>query len=70
MGWHVHGMAGFDRERTIAELKVPAGYHVEAAYAIGRIGDPATLPENLRGREHPSLRRPLAELAFEGAFRS
>ncbi len=36
--------------------------------AIGRPGDPALLPEKLRAREVPSLRRPLAETAFEGGF--
>ena len=68
MGWHVHGMVGFDKERAFAELNVPAGYRVEAAYAVGRLGAPAVLPEPLRGRERPSLRTPLAELAFEGSF--
>jgi len=70
MGWHVHGMAGFDREHAFAELNVPVGYRVEAAYAVGRLGDPAGLPENLRDRERPNSRTPLAELAFEGSFRA
>ena len=70
MGWHVHGMVGFDKERAFAELNVPVGYRVETAYAIGRLGDPAGLPENLRGREHPNTRTLLAELAFEGSFRA
>ena len=69
MGWHVHGMIGFDRDGAFAELNVPAGHRVEAAYAVGRLGDPAQLPEGLREREHPNSRTPLAELAFEGSFR-
>ncbi len=69
MGWYVHGMIGFDRDRAFAELDVPVGYRVEAAYAVGRPGDPASLPEGLRDREHPNSRTPLAELAFEGSFR-
>ena len=68
MGWFVHGMVGFDMDRAFAELNVPVGHRVEAAYAIGRRGDPATLPEGLRAREAPSDRRPLRELAFEGSF--
>ncbi len=68
MGWHVHGMVGFDMDRAFAELNVPTGYRVEAAYAVGRKGDPAQLPEPLRSREMPNDRKPLAELAFEGAF--
>lgn len=68
MGWHVHGMIGFDSERAFAELNVPVGYRVEAAYAVGRLGDPASLPEALRDRERPSARVPLADLAVEGSF--
>ena len=68
MGWHVHGMVGFDMERAFAELNVPQGHRVEAAYAIGRLGDKSRLPEALQARETPNTRRPLAELAFEGAF--
>ena len=68
MGWQAHGMVGFDRERAFAELRVPQGYRVEAAYAVGRLGDPAQLPEALRAREAPNGRRPLAEIALEGGF--
>ncbi len=68
MGYYVHGMVGFDMERTFADLNVPQGYRVEAAYAIGRIGDKSTLPEMLQSREAPSPRKPLAEIAFEGGF--
>ena len=68
MGWHVHGMVGFDIERAFAELNVPQGHRVEAAYAIGRIGDKSKLPEALQARETPSPRRPIAEIAFEGGF--
>ena len=66
MGWQAHGMVGFDRERAFAELRVPQGYRVEAAYAVGRVGDPAQLPEALRAREAPNGRRPLAEIALAG----
>ena len=69
MDWHVHGMVGFDKERAFADLDVPKGYAVEAVFAVGRLGDPSSLPEALRAREAPSPRRPLAELAFEGVFR-
>ena len=68
MGWHVHGMVGFDRDRAFADLNVPAGHRVEAVYAVGRLGDPSTLPEPLRAREHLNGRQPLTQLAFEGTF--
>ena len=41
-------------------------FHIEAAVAIGRIGDPAQLPEALRAREIPSSRHPLEDIAFCG----
>jgi len=68
MGWQAHGMVGFDMERAFTELNVPQGYRVEAAYAVGRPGDKAMLPEGLQGREQPSPRAALAEIALEGGF--
>ena len=68
MGWHVHGMVGFDMQRAFAELGVPQGYRVEAAYAVGRLGDKSKLPEALQARETPSDRRPLSEVTLEGGF--
>ena len=68
MGWHTHGMVGFDIPRAFAELGFPAGYRVEMALAIGKQGDKSTLPEFLQGREEPSGRKPLSESVFEGKF--
>ncbi len=68
-GWYTHGMVGFDMERAFAELDVPQGYRVEAAIALGRLGDKSTLPEYLQGRETPSDRQPLAAMAMEGGFK-
>ena len=68
MGWHAHGMVGFDMDRAFAELHVPKGYRVEAAYAIGKLGDKSKLSEALQAREQPSPRLPLSEVAFEGGF--
>jgi len=67
-GWATHAMTGFDRDRAVVDLNVPAGYRVEAAVAIGRQGNPSSLPENLAAREKPNDRRPLAELIHEGGF--
>ncbi len=68
MGWQAHGMVGFDMDRAFADLNVPQGHRVEAAYAIGRPGDKAMLPEALQARETPSPRVPLSQMAFEGGF--
>lgn len=67
MGLHMHGMAGFDRERTRQELGVPDDYEVVAAVAVGYLGSLESLPKDLKERElAPRQRKPLSELAFEG----
>jgi nitroreductase len=68
MGLIVHGMAGFDYEKARTVLRVPDDYSVEAMIAVGRPGDPANLPPELREREVPSGRKRIAEFAREGVF--
>src|SRR4051812_26422948 len=68
LGYFAHGMSGIERDRARQELRVPDRFRIEAAVAVGRIGDPATLSEKLRAREVPSDRRPLEERAFHGRF--
>ncbi len=67
-GWQAHAMVGFDIPRATIELKVPEGYRVEAAVAIGRQGPSSLLPEGMAAREKPSPREPLASIALEGGF--
>ena len=67
-GWHCHAMVGFDIPRTASVLKVPDGFRVEAAVAVGKLGPASLLPEGLAAREIPSPRKPLEEIAFEGGF--
>jgi nitroreductase len=66
LGWHAHGMVGFDHERAREVLSVPDGFALEAVFAIGRLGNPSSLEEALQTREKPSDRLPLAQLVFEG----
>jgi hypothetical protein len=61
-------MSGVDFERAQGELGVPERYRIEAAAAVGRIGNPASLPEKLRAREVPSGRNPVSSFAFRGGF--
>ena len=68
LGWHAHGMVGFDMSRAAAVLRIPADYRIEVAIAIGKKGDPSTLPEALAARESPNGRQPLSQFAFEGGF--
>jgi nitroreductase len=67
-GWGTHAMGGFDHAAARAALRVPEGWRIEVFVAIGRPGDPATLPDWARAREKPSDRKPLAELVREGSF--
>ena len=66
LGWHTHGMYGFDQVRAAEVLRTPPNHRIEAVYAVGRIGDPAALPEPLRLREMQSGRHRLTALAYEG----
>lgn len=68
-GYHVHAMGGIDREAAMSALSVPTeAFRVEAGLAIGKIAAPETLPDDLRARETPSQRKPVADFAFEGQF--
>ncbi|HEX7819980.1 MAG TPA: nitroreductase family protein [Sphingobium sp.] len=69
-GYHSHGMVGVDQDKARTELALPDGFRFEAAIAIGKIGDPATLPDGLREREVPSDRKPLEDVAYPGNFRA
>ncbi len=68
LGLHAHAMTGLNFETCNAALGIPEGYRVEAAVAIGRLGDKAKLPDFLRDRETPSPRLPLSDVAFHGGF--
>lgn len=68
LGLYAHGMTGLNFDKAPDLLGIPEGYRVEAAVALGHLGDKASLPEFLRARETPSPRRPLAEVAFAGSL--
>jgi nitroreductase len=68
LGYHAHAMSGIEQDKIRAELGIPDDFRIEAAVAIGRKGDPATLPEPLRAREAPSGRQPVAQVAVAGRF--
>jgi nitroreductase len=66
LGWHAHGMVGFDQVRARTTLSVAPQMAIEAVFAIGRLGDASQLSEALRSREKPSDRLPLEQIVFEG----
>jgi nitroreductase len=68
MGLVSHGMAGFDFDRARTDLKVPDDFAVAAMFALGRPGNPADLPAELRERETITDRRPVRQSICEGVF--
>lgn len=68
MGYHAHGMSGIEYGLARAELGLPERYVLNAACAIGRIGDPAQLDDKLQAREHPSDRKPQSAFVHAGRF--
>lgn len=68
MGLVAHGMAGFDFGRARTTLQVPDHFDVAAMFALGRPGDSADLPPELREREKLTDRRPARESICEGAY--
>ncbi|MEU2615165.1 nitroreductase family protein [Micromonospora sp. NPDC007271] len=63
LGLHVHQLDRFDRAGLAAELDLPAGIRPLVVAAVGRLGDPFSLPADLLTRETALRRRhPLATL--------
>jgi len=53
LGWHTHGMGGFDREKARTDLKVPDDFAIEAVIAIGRQGTSRLYQPNCRKGNFP-----------------
>lgn len=68
MGIVAHGMEGYDKEKAVKELGIPAEHVPEAMIAIGYYGKTEDLPEEKRAGEIPSQRKPLSETVFEGRW--
>ena len=65
LGLSVHQMGGIDSGAIRETYRIPEGYEPVTAVAIGYVGDPATLEEDLAERERaPRSRKPQAEIAF------
>ncbi|MGC1210702.1 MAG: nitroreductase family protein [Micromonospora sp.] len=63
LGLHVHQLTRFDRAGLSADLDLPLAIRPLVVAAVGRLGDPSVLPEELRQRESALRRRhPLAAL--------
>ena len=67
LGLHVHLMGGFNSDKALEVLSIPEGFEPVTMGAIGYVGDPEALPEQLKARElAPRQRKPLSELVFTG----
>lgn len=65
MGVHAHPMAGYSAERARTLLGIPEGFEPVTAIAVGYLGDPDALPDDLRASEsRPRTRRPLADSIY------
>lgn len=63
MGLITHQMGGFDREQLRGEFGLAEELRPMAVTAVGRLGDPAMLPDDLRKREvAPRQRKQLDSL--------
>ncbi|PTQ07753.1 nitroreductase [Sphingomonas oleivorans] len=68
LGWHTHGIGGFDRAAARERLAIPNDFAVEAMIALGKRGDLAGLHADFHEAESPNGRRPLVETVFSGRF--
>jgi nitroreductase len=65
LGLHTHGMAGFDPQAFRDAFGIPDDFDPISCWALGYLGDPATLAENYRKSElQPRTRKPLEDFLF------
>ncbi|KXK59445.1 nitroreductase [Micromonospora rosaria] len=63
LGLYVHQLVDVDHAGLVADLELPDGVRPHAVVAVGRLGDPFSLPEDLLCRETALRRRhPLDDL--------
>ncbi|MDX3909841.1 MAG: nitroreductase family protein [Sphingobium sp.] len=68
LGWHTHGIGGFDNDAARERLAVPDDFAIEAMIALGRQGGIEALHADFHVGEAPNGRRPLAETVFAGTL--
>jgi nitroreductase len=69
MGLVIHGMAGFDAERSKIVASLPPDIVPCCMIAVGHPGSVDDLPERYRPREQPNDRKPQGTFVFEGRYR-
>lgn len=68
-GLVAHQMGGFSREAIASSFGLPPTARAVVVIAVGVLGSPDLLPEDLAAREvAPRVRKPLSELVFTDAW--
>ena len=68
-GLHVHQMIGILPDKAREVFGIPAGWEAWTGIAVGYLGDPASLPDNLKQRDGmPRQRKPLSEFVLSGKW--
>jgi nitroreductase len=68
LGWTTRAMGGFDKDRARVAARAPESLKLEAFVAIGRRGDPSSLPADRQPLEKPNARKAVADFVFAGGF--
>ena len=69
IGLAAHQMGGFNADLARAKFAIPAQFTPMAMIAVGHVGDPNQLPDELKQRElSERKRKPLGELFFTEAW--
>ncbi len=69
LGLNVHQMGGYSAQVICENLNIPETYELGVIMAIGYLGDPETLPENLKQRElAPRVRLLQEEFVMNKSF--
>jgi nitroreductase len=65
LGFHTHSMAGFDHDKVRKAFHIPDDFEIGSVTALGYLGDPEGLSEQLRNQETaPRQRKALEEIVF------
>lgn len=65
LGFHIHSMGGFDRDKIRAAFKIPEDFEIGAVTAIGYLGNVDALPDSFKAAETSARnRKPLSEFVF------
>lgn len=65
LGLHMHSMAGLDPDKARRAFNIPDDFEIGAATALGYLGDPETLPDQLKQQDtSPRQRKPQDEFVF------